>query len=286
MISIIVSSYREEDFLKLEASIKATLGIPYELVKIENHNQFSLSEAYNRGAQNSRFDLLLFVHEDVTFDSQDWGGVLHGLFAKNPKLGLVGVAGALKKSALPTGWGTGTALFDRIHMIQSDGLKSSLHSTKIKDESSESVKVIDGVFLATTRKIWEEIRFDESLSGYHIYDIDFSLRITQKYLGLVSYEILLTHFSMGNYNSEWVKMTLDYHRKSKNLGLFDRDASYVSPSRRAWYKALTFGDISPELRSAYLREMGYDFLSAVHAFSFRYPVLGRRIFGLLSLVGL
>jgi hypothetical protein len=286
MISIIVSSYRTDDFSRLEESIKTSIGVTYELVKIDNPNRFSLSEAYNYGAEKARFDLLLFVHEDVTFKSTGWGGTLVKLFAENPKLGVVGVAGALKKSMLPTGWGTGTSLFDRINLIQSTEGKAEHHTTRKGNETGEQVKVLDGVFLATPKKIWEEVKFDETLPGYHIYDIDFSLRITQNYVGLVSYEILLTHFSMGNYNSEWVELTLAYHKKRHKRHLFDPDISFASKSRRAWYKALTYGNILDPIRAKYLREMGYDWSSGVHALAFRFPILGKRLFGLLAVIGL
>lgn len=286
MISIIVSSYKEEDFLKFVSSLNCTIGVPYELIKIDNPNKYSLSKAYNIGGQKAQFDILVFVHEDVIFVSDNWGRILNKLFDETHKLGIVGVAGSLKKSSLPTGWGTGTAEFDRINLIQATSNQEKIHSTRKATESSEQIKVLDGVFIATTRKIWREFKFDESVPGYHVYDIDFSLRVTQHFIGLITYEILLKHFSIGNYNTEWVKMTLEYHKRVEKLTLFDQDDSHYSKTRRAWYKALTFGEIAREKRIEFLNKMGYDFLSLIHAYSFRFPFLGRRIFYLLSFIGL
>lgn len=286
MISIIVSSYREEDFSKFEQSLRSTIGVPLELIKMENPNKMSVSKAYNLGGQKAQFDILLFVHEDVTFVSENWGKTLISLFETKENLGIVGVAGSLKKSFLPTGWGTGTSEFDRINLIQVSNGQEEFQSTRKSQESTECVKVLDGVFIATTKQIWEEYKFDESVTGYHLYDIDFSLRVTQKFLGLITYDILIKHFSLGNYNTEWVKMTLDYHNKKEKQSLFDQDQSYLSKSRRAWYKALTFGEIAKDQRAEFYKQMGYDLLSVVHAFSFRFPLVGRRIFYLLSIVGL
>jgi len=286
MISVIVSSHRADDFSTFSDSLDATIGTPYELIKVENQNQFSLSAAYNIGAKQAQFDILLFVHEDVAFETPDWGLTLTGLFAENEDLGIVGVAGALKKSGLPTGWGTGIAEFDRINLIQPSDQGEKHHSTRKANELTEPVKVMDGVFLATRKRIWVEVKFDESLTGYHLYDIDFSLRITQSYKGLISYGILLKHFSTGNYNSDWMEATLAYHCKSEKLGLFDNDLSYSSGTRRAWYKALTFGEISSGLRADYLAKMGADPLSMIHAFAFRFPGFGKKIFKILSLAGL
>lgn len=286
MISIIVSSHKEDDFLKFSSSLQSTIGVAYELIKIENSNQYSLSEAYNSGAQKAKFELLVFVHEDVTFNSSDWGITLINLFDQVPSLGIVGVAGALKKSQLPTGWGTGTAWFDRINLIQASDDGEEFQTTRKATEPMEPVKVIDGVFLATKKKIWEKVKFDEALDGYHLYDIDFSLRVTESYLGILSYEIVLTHYSKGNYQSEWVEKTLAYHHREDKKQLFDPDMSYASKSRRAWYKALTYGDISTSLRVEYLKQMGFDLRSCVHAFAFRFPFFGKRIFNLLSKIGL
>lgn len=286
MISIIVSSNKEEYFSNFKNSLNNTIGVPYELIKIENPNKFSLSEAYNIGGEKARFEILLFVHEDVIFVSENWGQTLKKLFEENQKLGIVGVAGALKKSSLPTGWGTGTSKFDRINLIQVFDDQEKIHTTRKAKETAEEIKVLDGVFIATPKIVWEKFKFDKSVSGFHVYDIDFSLRVTQYYTGIISYEILLKHFSIGNYNSEWVKMTLEYHKRNDKFSLFDLGDSFASNIRRAWYKALTFGDISEEMRIEFAKQMGKDFLSLIHAFAFRYPGIGRNIFKLISFIGL
>ncbi|WP_051287221.1 glycosyltransferase [Algoriphagus mannitolivorans] len=286
MISLVVSSYRKEDFTKFSSSVEETIGVPFEIIKIENRNQFNLSKAYNQGARQAQFDCLVFVHEDVTFESEGWGRSLISLFGDNPDVGIVGVAGAIKKSYLPTGWGTGTSLFDRIHMNQGSQNGTEFQSTQKENAVFEKVKVLDGVFLATQKDIWEEFPFDESLDGFHLYDIDFSLRITQKYTGIISYEILLTHYSTGNYDSDWVQKTLNYHSRVDKRDLFDRDESYFSKSRRAWYKALTFPKIHLIQRKKFLDQMGMDLLSSVHAFCFRFPWIGRIVFKSLAVLGL
>ncbi len=286
MISIIVSSYNEEYFLNFKNSLNSTIGVPYELIMIENPNKYSLSKAYNMGGEKAKFDILLFVHEDVIFVSEYWGQLLIKLFQDDPNLGIVGVAGSLIKSHLPTGWGTGTSEFDRINLIQVTNNKDNIHTTRKANKSFESIKVIDGVFIATPKIVWAEFKFDETVSGYHIYDIDFSLRVTQYYAGLISYEILLKHLSLGNYNTEWVKMTLEYHKREDKLFLFERGNSFASNIRRAWYKALTFGCISKEMRIEFSKQMGQDFLSSVHAFAFRFPGIGKRVFKFLSFFGL
>ncbi len=64
MISIIVSSYQEKLFQKFSSSLKRTLGIPYELIKIANINKYSLAEAYNLEALEANFNILCFYFND------------------------------------------------------------------------------------------------------------------------------------------------------------------------------------------------------------------------------
>ena len=72
MLSIIISSYQPEFYLALEKNIAESIGIPYEIMKIDNPGIMGICEAYNRGAEKAQYDFLLFLHEDVLFETQDW----------------------------------------------------------------------------------------------------------------------------------------------------------------------------------------------------------------------
>jgi len=78
------------------------------------------------------------------------------------------------------------------------------------------VACADGVWLATTTKIANEFKFDEvTFKGFHVYDIDYSLTVGQKYEVCVTYEILINHLSEGHYSREWVIDTLKLYDKWK-----------------------------------------------------------------------
>lgn len=62
MLSIIISSYQPQFYSALEKNIAETIGIPYEIIKIDNPNLMGICEAYNKGASLSKYDYLLFVH--------------------------------------------------------------------------------------------------------------------------------------------------------------------------------------------------------------------------------
>jgi len=277
MISIIVSSYNDEYYNVFLKSIDETIGVPYEVIRIENHNKYSLSKAYNMGAVNSKFDFLCFVHEDVIFLTQDWGKRILEMFKKNDNLGIIGLAGSKIKSSLPTGWGTGIDTYDRINLVQVDKDGDSFHCSRSGIKNYEDIKVLDGVFLFTKWSIWNEFKYDESIEGFHIYDIDFSLRVTQKYQGIVFYDLLLAHFSNGSYNSDWIKKNLEFHERVDKIHLLNEDKVHNSGIRRSWYNFLIYNNIESDLRVRYINSMGVDLLSIFHSFAFRFPLISKQI---------
>lgn len=286
MISIIVSSYNEDFFLKFSKSLNATIGVPYELIRIENKNQYCLSKAYNLGGDKAIYDFLCFVHEDVIFLTQDWGKRLLELFNNFDNLGIVGLAGSKKKSFLPTGWGTGIEDFDRISLVQVDNDIESIHNTRSGISNFENIKVLDGVFLFTKKSVWNEFKFDETLEGFHLYDIDFSLSITQKYQGIIFYDLLIAHFSRGGYNSNWIEMNLDYHERLDKKKLFEKEKSNISGIRRSWYMFLTEKNIDLKLRKRYIKTMGFDAFSIFHLLAFRFPSFGTQILFIYKVISL
>lgn len=79
IISIIISSYQPNYFLALEKNIAETIGIPYEIIKIDNPNTMGICEAYNKGASKAQFENLLFIYEDILFQTKYWGRVIDKL---------------------------------------------------------------------------------------------------------------------------------------------------------------------------------------------------------------
>ncbi|HBR11511.1 MAG TPA: hypothetical protein DD740_04740 [Chryseobacterium sp.] len=82
MLSIIISSYQPDYFAALEKNIAETCGIPYEIVKIDNPGVMGICEAYNKGAALAQYENLLFLHEDVEFETKDWGGDIGSISKK------------------------------------------------------------------------------------------------------------------------------------------------------------------------------------------------------------
>jgi hypothetical protein len=121
MISIIVCSVNPELARKLELNIADKIGVPCEINVIDNSkNSRSITEVYNEGAAKSQFDVLVFVHEDVAFQTSNWGKLVLKLFHENDDLGVIGIAGAKYKSKAHSGWYTGVSEFDCCNVTHVD----------------------------------------------------------------------------------------------------------------------------------------------------------------------
>jgi len=218
LISIIVCSINKELLRQLKTNIADTIGTPFELIAIDNNiEKKSICAVYNEGAEKAKHACLCFLHEDVIIHSKDWGVPLTALLS-DEQIGLVGVSGAVYKSRYPGTWSACDPGLYRTHSIQHFENRAEAKEININPEGKNwsEVAVIDGVFMATTKKVFENFRFDdELLKGFHGYDIDYSLQVGSKYKVVVTYRIFLAHFSSGNLNKEWLKYSLLVHEKWK-----------------------------------------------------------------------
>lgn len=225
MISIIVSKYHPTQIEILKKNIENTIGVPYELIVIENNKgQMGLCEVYNAGARQARYEILCYSHEDVEIQTVNWGTRVLALFHRNERLGLLGVAGSSFKSRSPSGWWYPNAKTETVftYFIQSNRSKerADLQNSNPRNEKLSTVACVDGFWFCTPKKIALDLKFDENtFKGFHCYDIDYSLTVFSRYEVAVSFEILIKHFSEGCYDGDldWINETLKLYRKWKAL---------------------------------------------------------------------
>ena len=218
MISIIICSRGAEYCTNVKANILHTIGIPFEIIVVDNAaNKYSITQAYNNGASKAIYSYLCFVHEDVIFDEQDWGKKVIDHFDGDPEIGLIGIAGGSYKSLAPSSWFPLVKLEPEfpIHqrLIQHFGDRVVSENVNPFHENKSRVACIDGVWFCCRRKIWDTVKFDETMQGFHCYDLDFSLAVNKIARVVIVYDILLEHFSAGNFGSDWVKATYLLHKK-------------------------------------------------------------------------
>jgi hypothetical protein len=194
MLSIIISSYQTKYFLELEHNIAQTCGIVYEIIKIDNPCLMGICQAYNQGAEIAKYDNLLFLHEDIEFKTSNWGEILIA-YLKDHMTGCVGIAGSTYIPNAPVGWWFSKSI-DFRYLLQNN------RDYRTIDEDKNTI-LLDGVFIAIEKQKYEEFKFNESFTGFHAYDIDFSQRVSQKFQNLITSKILINHFSTGKPDSNW-----------------------------------------------------------------------------------
>jgi hypothetical protein len=221
MVSILVCSVRPYLYQQLAKNVEDTIGVDYEILSYDNRQtKKGLCEVYNLLAADAKFDLLCFVHEDIIFTTLNWGKVLVRLFSKN-NVGVLGVAGSKYKSKTFSGWFTGVPELDCCNIIHQfpEGRQEAIFFQPTANSVLEDVVCLDGVFICSTSKVWRDLRFDsENITGFHFYDIDFSIRAAKKYRVAVSYEIDMIHFTVGgDYGDSWVRSAFEYHLGNKDI---------------------------------------------------------------------
>ena len=255
MISVIICSINKVLAQQVQKNIAATIGVVWEFIVIENMvSPKSLTEVYNVGASKAKYDVLLFVHEDVLFQTKNWGQKLLDYFEKDNSLGLIGIAGSKYKSSVPSGWFSGIEALDccNILHVDSNNQKLPMYFNPLPGSLAQDVVVLDGVLLCCKKNVWQQVKFDEILlKGFHLYDIDFSFRVAQKFKVIVSFEIDLIHLTEGgSFGDEWVNNTLLWHSKKQfSLPFYTKDLStqkskFESAFVRNWLIRLKQEDIS------------------------------------------
>ncbi len=218
MISIIICSRNKQVPTALKENINSTIGVEYEIITIDNsENKYSIFSAYNHGATLSIFPYLCFLHEDVLFVTNGWGiNLIKHL--NQDKCGIIGVAGGKIIANVPAQWSNENRYINIIQHTKKSKTGLYLHEPKSSSELFEEAIVVDGVFLSMRRDIFAQIKFDESLKGFHSYDYDISIQsVIAGYKNYVVYDILLEHFSEGfkdyNYYNNLIKVYKKWHLK-------------------------------------------------------------------------
>jgi hypothetical protein len=220
MISIILSSYQLKYFDQFQKNIANTIGVEYEVIKVDNPGLMSITEAYNIGVEKAKYQILCFAHEDIVIKTMDWGKKVIEIFEKNANLGLLGIAGNLYKSITPSHWSFPTAHSNSfyVNVLHNSvkGNKMSAYFSNPKKCNFQEVATIDGVWFCVPKSVAEEFPFDnQTCTGFHAYDVDYSLTIQQKYTVAVTFDILIHHFSTGTFKRDWIEDTLKVHKKWK-----------------------------------------------------------------------
>ena len=214
MITIGYSTKKEDP--NFTEYIKKSCGVPKaEIIAFENPGTHSLTEAYNIILKQSTNEIVVFCHDDIYFEKNNWANKILKHFKRNPNYGILGVAGSTKlpKSGM---WWEDRKRMRGIVNHEHEGKKWESKYSPNLGNKIDDVVLVDGLFFAIDKnKIYET--FDETVKGFHMYDVNFCFRnyIKGVQIGVI-YDIRITHKSIGMTNQQWDDNREEFSKKYNN----------------------------------------------------------------------
>lgn len=198
--------------------VKDTCGLrDIEVIEVVNDGEFSLPQVYNQILEMSNHDIVVLCHDDILFDTKNWGKKLLSIFSKNTEYGIIGLAGTKFLPKSGKWWEVPETMYGIVNHKHEGKKWTSGYSKSI--ENLEEVVLVDGLFIAVNKnKITK--KFDNTLDGFHFYDVKFCFDnfINKVKIGVTT-NIRVTHLSIGMTNQSW----------ENNRELFSKNNSEVLP---------------------------------------------------------
>lgn len=215
MITFIICSIEPERAIALKANIEQTSGIQPQVFIHDNRIlNWGLCRVYNHYSALASCDVICYLHEDVTFLTQNWAVKILDFYAQNSDAGVIGFLGSQIKTKSPSAVGSDPhyEMGSLLQRTTTDTVKSYMQKAGSSDFSQ--VIPIDGLCMIAPRKVWDEVRFDEArFDKFHLYDLDFTIGVAQHYKNYVCHSVVVEHGSEGSHNEEWYKYTKIFQDK-------------------------------------------------------------------------
>lgn len=223
MISIIICSRNKTLLNNVSESINKTIGVPYEIIAIDNSEaKYGICKAYNLGASQAQYDIFCFMHEDVLFATKNWGiNVVNHL--RDESVGLIGAMGAYPTLKVPSCYLFEVCRLESnfIHVDTNTNISTPQYNTVNPKEKLllKEVTAIDGAIMITRRDVFNDFQFDDILlTGFHGYDIEYSLQINSRYKVCVAFDMIIEHlFFSVRLNQQYIIETIKVYKKWQSL---------------------------------------------------------------------
>lgn len=152
----------------------------YSVEVIPVYQAKSMTSGYQEGMRRTDAKYKIYIHQDVLCTNIYLLYDLIHIFAQNPDIGLVGVAGCIKMPDTGIWWHAENGKYYNLYQ-DSIAAYSAYDYKERKEEYNcgeyQEVQALDGVFLATSRDVdWRADLFD----GWHHYDVSQSMEFQRK----------------------------------------------------------------------------------------------------------
>ena len=211
MITIGYSTRKEnkefQDYIQKTCMFKEV-----QIIEKINNGEKSLSEVYNEILKESKHDIVVLCHDDLYFETKNWGEKLIKNFEKSD-YGILGVAGTKFLDSSTQWWKVPQTMYGVVNHQQ--GEKKWTSNFSRNPNRIEDVIIVDGLFISLDKRKIKHT-FDESIKGFHFYDLGFSLPNFMDGVKVgVMFNIRLTHLSIGETNDQWESNRVEFAEKYK-----------------------------------------------------------------------
>lgn len=198
----------QENFMR-ETALGRSLAVqryaqPPELLLFDN-NRTGLSTLYNAAIEQAATSpaILVFVHDDVSFNDFFWTDRIREALCE---FDVAGLAGNRRRSPHQPAWAFATRDFkwDEPQYLSGSVGHGKLYPCEVSrfGPSGVECKLLDGLMLAADSACLLEhgVRFDEQFE-FHFYDMDFCRQAELKGLRMGTWPISVVHESAGAFNT-------------------------------------------------------------------------------------
>jgi len=215
MITVIYSTRKEKpefkDFIKNTSGLK-----DIEIIEYINNGEHSLTYLYNKGLKESKYNIVLFCHDDIIIETKNWGRKIIGHFKRRPGYGILGKAGSKYMPASGRWWDVGmTEAVGQVYH-QHNGKRWLSKYNEFFGNKIEDTIIVDGLFFMVNKNNIKK-HFDENIKGFHFYEVDFCFEnfLSGVNIGVIA-DITVTHLSIGQTNQQWEENKKQFVEKHKN----------------------------------------------------------------------
>ena len=187
MVSIICCYNNKEQYNIMIKSL-VSQNVNYEVIGIDNcNNRFtSASRALNFGASHAKGEILVFLHQDIVFNSSS--SLEKFIKVISDYDAIVGLYGASRKSIV---------FKDNYNIVDS----------------------LDECCIGMNRLIWEKYKFNESIcDDWHLYSVELCIRAKLDGRLIVTGNFDISHLSVGNVNEAYMATFKKLIKEYKNIG--------------------------------------------------------------------
>jgi glycosyltransferase involved in cell wall biosynthesis len=240
MISIVVCSVKPALLVQFKENVAATIGVDYEIIAIDNRQSSNgICRVYNNGFKATINNIVCFCHEDIYFETENWGAELVKLL-KDPSIGIAGSAGAIYKSVYPNPWISVPREYYRTNMVQHKPGGARIFNPVLEPGLFSEVAVVDGFFIAGTAAVFNKYQWNETLlPNFHLYDIDISIRVGRYLKVVVCNTIKVAHLSQGSFDNNWLRESEKFHSFYKDELPIRKLVDSVTHKRLDYYSLLS-----------------------------------------------